>query len=943
MHKSIVQTLKSLAFFLCFIASVQIYGQVQTISLNGLWDFKVDPYENGLSEGWQAAEYPTLNWDKMNVPGNWDIENEYADYAGTAWYRKKIEAPTNWQDKAVRLYFESVYNDVDVWLNGEKLGEHHLGFLPFYFDIGEKIKIGTTNTITLRVNNVFKRGAIWNWGGIRRPVHLEVTDRTRIEYQHITATPDLDKGAATINGTFRFKNFNDDAQALQYEWIISRENVTVWSSGKKQIRVSPDQEQDTQLITLLPKEEVFLWHFNHPYLYHSELVLYRNGEAIHKVTDRFGIRKVEVDGYQLKLNGEVIRPVGFNIVAEDRTTGNTLPLWRIKEDVDMLKELGCNMARLNHLPLPKAYLDYLDEVGIMTFEEVSLWGKDRMVDPEHPLPKYWLEKMIETKFNHPSVIGWSVGNEIGYLDRNPKVMEYVKGAIQHSKQLDPTRLAVYVSNSANSQATDPVEFSDLIMMNKYSNWEEAVKNTHKNHPGKPIFMSEFGKHLSKEDPNKGFIDVNAMMSAFQNKEYVVGVSYWTFNDYRSFWSGTPTWTTPPSQNRSWGIVNVFRQKKRAYHDFRKFYAPVKALTANKLDDKMEVSITPRSKLEVPAYPLKDYKVAWTLHDKSQQIVDGGVEMLPTIMPDDPKWQTIINNVNDQNAVALKVALLDPQAYSVLDTTIYLAVPQTPEIKSIHSASKKIRIVFDRVPNAKYYKARYGEKSLNKETDLTINDFVEIEDLEYDKTYQVELVAVNESGESLPTDTQKVTTDEDELPPVIWETIADNNAFFVGYTVGNTDYLYELEYGTSPGDYTKKLILRNVGVLQVPDLQNGKTYYYRLRRKMQWGFASEWSPEIAVQPDGGISPVPPVIYGTIKKDNQLLVHFKPVNKATGYQIKLVHKITGVEKIIPIAASKSSYALLEIAEASQYQISMQSLNEHGGSEWAKTSLLKKIVRP
>src|SRR5690606_11419068 len=133
-------------------------------------------------------------------------------------------------------------------------------------------------------------------------------------------------------------------------------------------------------------------------------------------------------GEQLILNGEMIRPVGFNLVADDRTTGSTLPAWRFKEDVDIMKSAGANMARLSHQPLPKEFLDYLDEKGVMVFEEVALWGKDAMVGPNHAIPKEWLSRMIRVKYNHPSVIGWSVGNEIGRLDDNPMVMEYVEGA-----------------------------------------------------------------------------------------------------------------------------------------------------------------------------------------------------------------------------------------------------------------------------------------------------------------------------------------------------------------------------------------------------------------------------------------------------------------------------------------------------------------------------------
>ena len=131
--------------------------------------------------------------------------------------------------------------------------------------------------------------------------------------------------------------------------------------------------------------------------------------------NRFGLRKIEIDNknYAFKLNGESIRVMGFNLVPDDRTTGSTLPAWRIKQDVDLMKSLGANLARLTHLPMPDEMFDYLDEKGIMVFPEIPLWGLDQLVDKNNPIPKQWLQRITDNYYNHASVIGWCVGNEIG--------------------------------------------------------------------------------------------------------------------------------------------------------------------------------------------------------------------------------------------------------------------------------------------------------------------------------------------------------------------------------------------------------------------------------------------------------------------------------------------------------------------------------------------------
>ena len=918
--------MKNYLLLTVFVAGCMFTNQAQTpqqISLNGSWAFKTDLYKVGETENWFDPEMSIDGWDQMQVPGVWDTRNEYADFAGTAWYRKDFMVEEAWEDQWVRIVFQAVYNDVKVWLNGKYLGDHHVGFLPFHFDITEHLRFGEKNTIALSVDNIFKRGAIWNWGGIRQPVWLEVTEKVRLERQHIAAMPDLETGTATIAVSIKASNFSKEQATAACELHITKGGATVWSSPEQVALTIPPNKSIEKTISLnLTADQVELWHFNFPHLYQAELSLSQNGKTIHTLTDRFGIRKIEVDGLSLKLNGESIRPVGFNIVAEDRVTGNVLPLSRIKEDVDLLKQLGVNMARLNHLPLPDKYLDYLDEKGIMTFEEVSLWGKDIMVDPTHPLPKYWLSKMIETKYNHPSVIGWSVGNEIGYLNANPKAVEYVGGAIRRAKELDPTRLAVYITHSADNQKVDPVKFSDLIMLNKYGNWGVAADKAHALHPGKPIFYSEYGKELNHEDPNQSHITANNMINTFRNKAHVIGGSLWTFNDYRSFYQGSPSWSTPPSQNRSWGIVNVFRQKKKSWYAFRKEYAPVKALEISSADDPgaWTVRVVPRVKLDIPAYDLRGYRLLWTMRDENDQVLSGGFTEIPLLVPGDDPWSHSLNSI--ETAASLKVELLDPQSYSVLDTTIHFSVPRPAVIKHIHTSSNSTRVIFDPVPGATAYQLLYGQETPAHLSATTINDFIEVGGLEYGKEYQFALIALNSAGKSTPSEIRTARTDEDELPPVIWKTVAADEAFFIGYTVGKTDYMYEIQYGTKSGKYNHQIGLRNVGVCQIPNLENGTTYYYRLRRRMQWGFASEWSDERRVTVGNTVSSVP-VPAHIIRQEDQVMVLFAPVEGATAYQLTIKNVTNEFYKVISITSAQSCHFLVKgLDTMQQYEFSLQT---------------------
>ncbi len=843
--------IKTLFMLIC---SVTIF--LQTISaqektdLNGQWQFKTDPYAKGETEAWFSPETASCSWDSMEVPGNWDLHNEYSEYAGDAWYSRVFDVPGTWENKEVRLVFQSVYNDCVIWLNGEKAGENHLGFLPFHIDISKYLNFGEKNRLTVKVNNVFKRGAIWNWGGIRRPVWMEVTEPFRLEYQHITAVPDLKKGTAGIDIKIACSNKTAQAVPVTIDIKIEREGKLVTTKKIETVIPAGASEFESSWSTVLKKADVDLWHFDFPKLYTCAISLFNQDKLVNTLSDRFGIRKLEVSGMKLLLNGEEIRPVGFNVVPEDRMTGNTLPVERIREDVDMMKELGVNMCRVSHLPLPKEYLDYLDEKGIMTFEEVSLWGKDIWVDPFAPMPKEWLNRMIKEKYNHPSVIGWSVGNEIGYLNANPKVMEYVKGAIEMAKALDPNRLAVYISHSANNQDTDPVEYSDLCLQNTYGGWGNVVQKAWEKH-GKPVFVSEFGHVLNNEDPNLGIINAAEMMEQFRGREYLLGVSLWTFNDYRSSYYGREGWATPVSQNRCWGIVNTFRQKKRGYYDFKKEYSPVKELTINLPGPKSEtarVTITPRAKFDIPANILRGYKLRWSVADQDYSPRNCGEKILKTIKPGDDLFVETIQWEGFRDIAGLKAELVDPQGYSVSDQEIWLKAPERPQITFVNTAQNGVRISYEPSKGASGYVVRYQHGDEVFYSDTTINQFVTITDdrIKQNEPWEYEVIAINDAGASTPSEKITAAKDEDELPPVVWAARRVSDKIFIGFSSLPDDYLYEAEYGEAPGAYQHQLGFKNKGVASIPGVQPGKPVYLRLRCRKQWGFASEWTQEIRVE-------------------------------------------------------------------------------------------------
>ncbi|MET2985608.1 glycoside hydrolase family 2 protein [Aureibaculum conchae] len=913
------------------------------ISLDGNWYFKVDRYNKGLRENWFKEKFDISTWEDILVPGNWDLKNEYADYSGKAWYKKSIKIPIDLKGKVLRLKFESVYNDAKIWFNGQLIGENDMGFLPFEFDITKFVQYGVINQITVLVDNTFKRGALWNWGGIRRPVCVEITDKVYLDYQHITATPNIEKGTAKVNVKFAIVNKDYVDRSINYNvGLYYKEKLVVPKNSEGSLEIEAGTTKLHAVTFQISKKNVHLWHFNYPHLYTSKVQIYNPDAKLkkHGLQDRFGIRQIEVNGLELKLNGEIIRPVGFNLVPEDRTTGNTLPLWRIKEDIDLMKSLGSNMARLSHLPLPKSFLDYMDEKGIMTFEEVPLWQIDPMVDPDHPTPKQWLKRMVHEKFNHPSVIGWCVGNEIGSKRRNLKVREYVKLAIEEAKKLDSTRLALYVSDTAPTEENDPAEFCDVIMVNSYSNWGKRADMTNQRYPNKPIFISELGKELNSENLNKGIINADVLLKELRHKPYVIGTSFWTFNDYRSSWQASPTWSTPPSQNRTWGVVDVFRRPKLAFFNLRKEYLPFKIkeldhstkplMSGQKITTSL--ILDPRDVNDFPVYDMKGYSLIWYVLDNEGRVADGKLIRLPDMKPGSKEFQKKIQwQIPRYGGQYIKIALLDPQYYTVYDTITYLKKPSKPNILKIHGGSNGVRIIFKKSDLATSWKARYGLKELTKETDLTINDYIEIPELKFGESYNIQLIAVNNFGET-SSEIRQVTIGRDVFPPIIRSTIPADGSFFIGYSVDRTDFLYDVRYGIRPGEYDYSFSLGNVGVCQIPDLSNGQTYYYQFRRRAQWGFPSQWSHEIAVTPNEESELSFPKVIGVIRQPKRAIIIINPVAKATGYNIKVMEKKGGQEFELTYTTSLIESLIVEnLNPKKQYDFFIKTIGEQGASDY------------
>jgi hypothetical protein len=248
------------------------------------------------------------------------------------------------------------------------------------------------------------------------------------------------------------------------------------------------------------------------------------------------------------------------------------------------------------------------------------------------------------------------------------------------------------------------------------------------------------------------------------------------------------------------------------------------------------------------------------------------------------------------------------------------------IKAVYS-SDIIRVAYNKVPFAQEYKVIYGDGDHKDTTEASINNFIEIGHLNRDKNYYFQVIAINNFGNSAPSPVTEASLNNDELPPVIWKTIPADHGFFIGYSVRPENYSFDVEYGNAPGKYTRQLAIKCKGVLQVPDLKNGREYYYRIRSRNQWGFASEWSQENKAIPDGGLRPPAPKTHGVIKEGKDAIIYFDPVPKAIRYEI--IHQSKGKTSSIIINGGHIQFAMVKDVQPGDV-MSLRAVNQYGASD-------------
>ena len=568
----------------------------QTIELSDLWNFRFDPQGMGFKEGWQngfSDSHP------IAVPSSWNDQfEEGRDYLGSAWYQTEFELPWGWNEKQIILRFGSVNYLADVWLNGQSLGTHEGGHLPFEFDVTSHVK-RSGNQLIVRVDGglAFDRVPPGNvtgdpvdffpshagnypqaqfdffpYCGIHRPVLLYAIPHTHL--QDITVQTQIMgvngkvqvhvESSTDIDGVARFHLHGHD----HHSTIES-----VFSNGSAEMDIDVSRAA--------------FWSPSNPNLYELTIELLQDKNVIDAYSLKVGIRTIQIDGDSLLLNGEPIYLTGFGRHEDFPVVGRGYLPALIVKDYALMQWIGANSFRTSHYPYSEQMLDLADQLGFLVIDEtpaVGLYFREDGLEKRNGLCRQVVHEIIARDKNHPSVILWSLANEPHSTE--PNAHPFFRQLYEEAKALDPTRPVTLVSFiGADEQA---FEFCDIVCLNRYLGWytlggrlDEAISllsteldALHKKF-NKPILLAEFGADALSghhAQPPEMFSEeyqaelLIRYIELLRNKPYVIGEHVWNMCDFK-----TSQGVTRVGGLNHKGVFTRDRRPKLAAHRLRELW------------------------------------------------------------------------------------------------------------------------------------------------------------------------------------------------------------------------------------------------------------------------------------------------------------------------------------------------------------------------------------
>lgn len=714
------------------------------ILFNDDWKFYL-----GDASGAQEKNFNDSSWRDVTLPHDWSIELDFTNGAttseighlagGIGWYRKTFTLPPEMADKRITVDFGGVYMDSYTYVNGELVSRHPYGYTPFSYDITDLVVCDgeTENVIAVRAENRIDsmQGTTSRWysgSGIYRDVHLTVTEPVHVaRYGTKITTPDLQEEYTsgqdvTVNVATQVQNDSEDEATVTVRTSMvgyEDESVLIDPVESEPVAVAAGETETVEQV--LSAVEPALWSVDDPNLYNLVTEILVDGVVTDRYESRFGFRWTEFtvnDGFLL--NGEWMKLNGMCMHHDQGALGSVSNYRAVQRQMEILKGMGVNAIRVTHNPASNELLQVCDELGLMVIEEAfDSWflGKksydygvrffemeatDPTATPGQTWAEFDLKTMVNRGKNFPSIIMWSLGNEI-YATDNARGPETAQKLYDWAKEIDDTRPCTmgedkFRERSATDTTSTYIQVADkmdVVGMNYIDRYPYKYDTLRATHPDWIIYGSENSSatksrgvyaHPDSEGTGDSGSHPDYQQSSYDNDHVGWGstaTQSWTANRDRKFVLGEFVWTgfdyigepTPwnqnayaPPKNSYFGVVDTAGFVKDDYYLYESQWTSVEENPMvhimphwNWDDASLRAQVTVNGQI-----PVRIYSNARSV----ELFKDGeslGKQTFATITPyQDEKGEDVVYQVNPDNASKLYLEWRIPYEPGTLKAVAY---------------------------------------------------------------------------------------------------------------------------------------------------------------------------------------------------------------------------------------------------------------------------------
>jgi len=609
------------------IEIIPVRDPAWTQSLNGPWKFR---YAAGPTterdQAFAAATTDDHEWASLAVPAHWELhgfaEPKYGSVPeGTGYYRRTFTVPDTWRGQRIMLRFEGVLYGLEVWVNGQKMGQWASSYNPVTFDVTDALKPTGDNLLAVRVSTHpkgwdFDTNDCWALSGIYRDVALFAVPPLHFQQTTVRTTLDKDGKAHVLIAALLAGTVGKD---VQIDGHLSELSGNAGPEFKLPLK-------GAQAAVVLDLPHPKLWTAETPQLYQLELTLKSPGQRTETLVQKIGLRQVTISDGLLRLNGVPIKLHGVDHHDLWPEEGRVATEALMRRDLELIKAANCNFIRTSHYPPHPRFIELCDELGVYVMDEVPFgFGDEHLKDPSYQDILFTRARATLLRdANHPCVIVWSVGNE------NPNTpLTFATGS--RVKQLDPSR-PICFPQVGSYFAKSYEELPDWVDIYAPHYPDLATVRDYAKRLTRPVIFTEYAHALGLATDR-----IQDEWAIMQASPRIAGGAVWMFQDQGILRTSEKSVEQRETNPYVWldahryydtnkldgmdGIVYSDRTPQVDYWQVRKVYSPVQVEVAG-----TPLLTTPSLSLEVKNRfdfrSLAGYTLEWTLMHNRETVTTG---------------------------------------------------------------------------------------------------------------------------------------------------------------------------------------------------------------------------------------------------------------------------------------------------------------------------------